>query len=154
MYISPIKNIRPSLSHLYDFQPLVLLPWSIEITFFRLYQQNKSSKSKMKFRQASLVIIAKAFLKLANSVLKKENLLYLLYSTEVFSSASNKARLFTKNFFTNSNLDDSANSLPAFPYRTNHLWSFCLIMLGRGSLQKTNFLLIFFLVLVKSFKNL
>ena len=53
MYISPIKNIRPSLSYLYGFQPLVLLPWSIEITFFHLHQQNKSSKSKMKFRQAS-----------------------------------------------------------------------------------------------------
>ena len=28
-------------------------PYFIEITFFRLYQQNKSSESKVKFRQAS-----------------------------------------------------------------------------------------------------
>ena len=74
--------------------------------FFRLYQQNKSSESKVKFRQASNV--AKGFLKLPNlhTLLKqnspslprnlalgtfgkllivfstKVNLLYLLYSTD------------------------------------------------------------------------
>ena len=49
----------------------------------------------------------------------KVNLLYLLYSTEVLSSASDKAELFVKNFSKNSNLDDSGISLPVFPFRTN-----------------------------------
>ena len=34
-------------------------------------------------------------------------------------SASNKAKLFAKNFSKNSNLDDSGISLPIFPSRTN-----------------------------------
>ena len=38
---------------------------------------------------------------------------------EVLSSASNKAKLFAKNFSKNSNLDDAGISLPAFPSRTN-----------------------------------
>ena len=38
---------------------------------------------------------------------------------EVFSSASDKAKLFPKNFSKNSNLDDSGISLPVFPSRTN-----------------------------------
>ena len=33
--------------------------------------------------------------------------------------ASDKAKLFAKNFFKNSNLDDSGISLPIFPSRTN-----------------------------------
>ena len=37
----------------------------------------------------------------------------------MFSSASDKAKLFAKNFSMNSNLDDSCISLPAFPSRTN-----------------------------------
>ena len=44
-------------------------------------------------------------------------LLYLLYS--MASSAFEKAKLFTKNFSKNSNLDDSGISLPVFPSRTN-----------------------------------
>ena len=51
MYIS--FSIRSSLTYLHDFQLLVLLSAFIEITFFCLYQQNKSSESKVKFRQAS-----------------------------------------------------------------------------------------------------
>ena len=43
----------------------------------------------------------------------KTNLLYLLYS------ASDKAKLFAKNFSENSNLDDLGISLPVFPSRTN-----------------------------------
>ena len=35
------------------------------------------------------------------------------------SSASDKAKLFDKNFFKNCNLDDSGISLPVFPSRTN-----------------------------------
>ena len=38
---------------------------------------------------------------------------------EVLSSASDKPKLFAKNFSKNSNLDDSNISLPVFPARTN-----------------------------------
>ena len=37
----------------------------------------------------------------------------------MLSSASDKAKLFGKNFSKNSNLDDSSISLPVFPSRTN-----------------------------------
>ena len=37
----------------------------------------------------------------------------------MLSSASDKAKLFAKNFFKNSNHDDSCISLPVFPSRTN-----------------------------------
>ena len=37
----------------------------------------------------------------------------------MLSSASDKAKLFTKTFSKNSNLDDSGISLPAYPSRTN-----------------------------------
>ena len=37
----------------------------------------------------------------------------------MLSSASDKAKLFAKNFSKNSNLDDSDISLPVFPSRTN-----------------------------------
>ena len=37
----------------------------------------------------------------------------------MLSSASDRAKLFAKNFSKNSNLDDSGNSLPVFPSRTN-----------------------------------
>ena len=37
----------------------------------------------------------------------------------MLSSASDKAKLFAKNFSKNSNLDDSGISLPGFPSRTN-----------------------------------
>ena len=37
----------------------------------------------------------------------------------MLSSASDKAKLFAKNFSKNSNLDDSGVSLPVFPSRTN-----------------------------------
>ena len=45
----PHLSIRSSLTHLHGFQQLLLF---IKITF-RLYQQNKSSESKVKFRQAN-----------------------------------------------------------------------------------------------------
>ena len=100
--------------------------------FFRLYQQNKSSESKVKFRQASnrckrvleaakLAYATKTkesitsqklgsqdFWQIANSVLNKGK-----------SSASDKAKLFAKNYSKNSNLDDSGISLHVFPSRTN-----------------------------------
>ena len=43
----------------------------------------------------------------------------LFSGLEVLSSASDKAKLFAKNFSKNSNLDDSGISLPVFPSRTN-----------------------------------
>ena len=43
----------------------------------------------------------------------------LFNGSEVLSSASDKAKLFAKNFSKNSNLDDSGISLPVFPSRTN-----------------------------------
>ena len=113
--------------------------------FFRLYQQNKSFKSKVKFRQASnhckrvleAAKIAYAtktkesitsqklgsrdFWRIANSVLNKGKSAIppLLNGPEVLSSASDKAKLFAKKFSKNSNLNDSGISLPIFPSRTN-----------------------------------
>ena len=114
--------------------------------FFRLYQQNKSSESKVKFRQASnrckrvleaakLAYATKTkesiisqklgsqnFWRIANSVLNKgKYAIPLLFNgpPQVLSSASDKANLFAKNFSKNSNLDDSGVSLPVFPSRTN-----------------------------------
>ena len=113
--------------------------------FFRLYQQNKSSESKVKFRQASnhckrvletakLAYATKTkesitsqklgsrdFWRIANSVLNKGKsaIPSLFNGPEVLSSASDKAKLFAKNFSKNSNLDDSGISLPVFPSRTN-----------------------------------
>ena len=113
--------------------------------FFHLYQQNKSSESKAKFRQASnrckrVLEAAKLayptktkesitsqklgswdFWRIANSVLNKGKSAIppLFNRPKVLSSASDKAKLFTKNFPKNSNLDDSGISLPIFPSRTN-----------------------------------
>ena len=113
--------------------------------FFRLYQQNKYSESKVKFRQASnhckrvleaakLAYATKTkesitsqklgprdFRQIANSVLNKgkSTIPPLFNGPEVLSSASDKAKLFAKNFSKNSNLDDSGISLPVFPSRTN-----------------------------------
>ena len=113
--------------------------------FFRLYQQNKSSESKVKFRQASnrckraleaakLAYATKTkesitsqklgsrdFWRIANSVLNKgESAIPPLFNgPEVLSSASDKAKLYAKNISKNSNLDDSGISLPVFPSRTN-----------------------------------
>ena len=113
--------------------------------FFCLYQQNKSSESKVKFRQASnrckrvleaakLAYATKTkesitsqklgsrdFWRIANSVLNKGKSAIppLFNGSEVLSSASDKTKLFAKNFSKNSNLDDSGISLPVFPSRTN-----------------------------------
>ena len=43
----------------------------------------------------------------------------LFNGPEVLYSASDKAKLFAKNFTKNSNLDDLGISLPVFPSRTN-----------------------------------
>ena len=113
--------------------------------FFRLYQREKSSDSKVKFRQASnrskrVLEAAKLayanktkesitsqklgsrdFWRIANSVLNKGKSAIppLFNGPEVLSSASDKAKLFAENFSLNSNLDDSGVSLPVFPSRTN-----------------------------------
>ena len=103
--------------------------------FFRLYQQNEFSESKSKFRKASncckrvleavrLTYATKTrksiisqkldsrdFRWIANSVLNKSKSAIppLFNGPEVLSSASDKAKLFAKNFFKNSNLDDSVS---------------------------------------------
>ena len=78
--------------------------------FFQLYQQNKSSVSKVKFRQAC---------KPCKRVLEAAKLAYTnktkepkFGSQKVLSSASDKERLFAENFSKNSNLNDSGISLP------------------------------------------
>ena len=105
--------------------------------FFCVYQQNKSSESKVKFRvleAAKLAYATKAkesitsqklgsrdFWRIANSVLNKgkSTIPPLFNGPEVLSSAFDKAKLFAKNLSKNSNLDDSGISLPVFSSRTN-----------------------------------
>ena len=110
-----------------------------------MYQKDKSSEAKVKFRQASncckrVLEAAKFayanranesitsqklgfrdFWQIANSVVNKGKSAIppLLNGPEVLSSASDKAKLFAENFSKNSNLDDSSISLPVFPSRTN-----------------------------------
>ena len=126
IYISLIISIRSNLIHLHGFQQL-------------------ASESKVKFRQASyhckrvleaakLAYTSKTkesitsqklgsldFWQIANSVLNKGKSAIppLFNRLEVLSSASDKAKLFAKNCFKKSNLDDSGMSLPVFPSRTN-----------------------------------
>ena len=113
--------------------------------FFRLHQKDKSSESKVKFRQASnhcKRVLEDAKLasanktkesitsqkrgsrdiwRIANNVLNKGKsaIRSLFNSPEVLSSASDEAKLFADNFSKNSNLDDSGISLPVFPSRIN-----------------------------------
>ena len=112
--------------------------------FFRFYQREKSSHSKVKFRQAgnhckgvlesaklayahktkesitSQKLGSHDFWRIANSILNKgKSAIPLFNGLEVLSSASDKAKLFAENFSLNSNLDDLGVSLPLFPSRTN-----------------------------------
>ena len=106
--------------------------------FFHLYQREKSSDSKVKFRQpsnrcksvleaAKLAYATKTkesttsqklgsrdFCRIANSVLNKDKSAIppLFNGPKVLSSAFDKAKLFAENFCINSNLHDSAISLP------------------------------------------
>ena len=59
--------------------------------------------------------------RIANSVLNKGKAAIpsLFNGPEVLSSASDKAKLFAKNFSKNSNLDDAGISLSVFSSRTN-----------------------------------
>ena len=109
-----------------------------------MYQKDKSSESKVKFRQASnccksleaakfsyanerkeSITFQKLgswnFWQIANSVLNKGKSAIppLFNDPRLLSSASDKAKLFAKNFSKNSNLDDSGISLPVFPSKTN-----------------------------------
>ena len=113
--------------------------------FFHLYQQNKSSETKVKFRQTSnhckrVLEAAKPvyanktkesitsqklgswdFWHIANSVLNKgKSAIPALFNClEVLSPASDKGKLFAENFSKNSYFDDSGIYLPVFPSRTN-----------------------------------
>ena len=110
-----------------------------------MYQQNKFSESKVKFRQASdhckrvlkaakiayatetkeSIISQKLgsqdFWQIANSALNKgiSAIPPLFNNPEVLSSASEKAKLFVKSFSKKSDLDDSSIYLPVFHSRTN-----------------------------------
>ena len=110
-----------------------------------MYQDNKSSESKVKFRQASNCcrkvlkaaklayaiktkefiifqkLVSQDFWRIANSVLNKGKSAIppLFNGPEMLSSASDKKKLFAKNFLKNSNLDYSGISLPVFFFRTN-----------------------------------
>ena len=59
-------------------------------------------------------------MRIASSVLNKGKSAIdpLFNGLELLSSASDKAKLFAKNFTKNSNLDDSGVSVAAFPSRT------------------------------------
>ena len=131
-------TIRSNLAHLHGFQLVVLLP--IKFTFF-INNDNKSSESKAKFRQASnhckrvleaakLAYATKTkksitsqklgsqdFWQIANTVLNKGKsaITPLFNGLEVLSSESDKAQLFAKNFSKNSNLDDLVY-LTCFPF--------------------------------------
>ena len=113
--------------------------------FFRLYQKDKSSDSKVEFRQAiycckgvleaaklpyanktkesitSQKLGSREFWQIANSVLNKGKSAIppLFNQAKVLSSASDKIKSFAENFFKNSNLDDSGISLPVFQSRTH-----------------------------------
>ena len=113
--------------------------------FFCLYQREKSSESKVKFRQASnhckrVLEAAKLayanktkesitfhelgsrdFWRIANNVLNKGKCAIppLFNGPEVLSFASDKGKLFDENFSLKKNLDDSGISLPVFRSRTN-----------------------------------
>ena len=110
-----------------------------------MYQKDKSSDSKVKFRQASnrckrVLEAAKLayanktkesitsqklgscdFWRIANSVLNKGKSAIppLFNGPKVLSSSSDEAKLFAKNVYKNSSLDDSGISLCDFPSGTN-----------------------------------
>ena len=143
MYVYLIVSIR------WNSSPWFSAAWVAAIAHrnhsFRLYQHNKSSESKVKFIRASnhckrvleatkLTYATKTkesifsqksdswdFCQITNSVLNKGKsaLPPLFNGPEVLSSASDKAKLITKNLCESSNLDVSSISLPIFPSRTN-----------------------------------
>ena len=100
--------------------------------FFRLYQQFNLFESKLKFEQVSnhwKRVLEAAKLAYGNKIAWLLGLLANCYSVfskgrstippqfnspEVFSSASDRVKLFAKNLSENSNFDDSGISLPVF----------------------------------------
>ena len=89
-----------------------------------MYQQNKSSESKVKFRQASNYckkVLEAA--KLAYATKTKESSLPRNVALGTFGKLLivfyTFAKWFDENFSKNSNLDGSGNSLSVFPSRTN-----------------------------------
>ena len=110
-----------------------------------MYQQNKSSESKVKFRHASnhckrvleaanlayanktkesnapQKLGSRDFCQIVNSILNKgkSSILPLCNGPEALSSESDKAKLLAENLSKNSNLDDAGISIPVFPSRTN-----------------------------------
>ena len=125
-----------------------------------MYQREKPSHSKAKFRQAhnhckrvlqgaklayatktkefitSQRLGSRDFWRIANSVLNKGKSAIppLFNGLEVLSSASDKAKLFAENFSLSSNLADSGISLPTFCSRTNlklHNFSVTPKMIGK-----------------------
>ena len=113
--------------------------------FFHLHRQNKSSESKVNLRQAincykrvvqavkpayatkkkksitSQKLGSLGFWWIADSFLNKDKsaIFPQFNGPEVLSSASDKVKLFDKNFSKNSNFDGSGISLPVFLFRTN-----------------------------------
>ena len=101
--------------------------------FFHLYQQNESSESKVKFTQTSDCckrVLEPTKLAYANKTkrvhhfprnlaLKTFDKLLIVFSIKVnllYLLSSDKAKSYSRNFFKNSNLDDSCISLPIFDF--------------------------------------
>ena len=119
----------------------MLLPKFIEITFFvctneiNLLNLNESSDRLVRVHEAGKLAYANKtkqpitsqkfgcqdFCRIANNILNKGKSAIppLFNGLELLSSASDKAKLFAKNFSKHANLDDSGISLPIFPSRTN-----------------------------------
>ena len=142
VYISHRKyQVKPHLSPWFSTTCVATIVYKYH--FFRLYLQNKSSESKVRFRQApnhckSIFEATKCaytnkmkefitpqklgshyFWWITNSVLSKSKSAIppLFNGSEVMSSKSDKAKLVAENFSKNSNFDDSCITL--FPCRTN-----------------------------------
>ena len=77
----------------------------------------------LKQRNTSPKLDSREFLRIADSVLSKgkSTIPRLFNGPEVLSSASDKAKLFAKNFSNNSDLDNSGISVPVFPSKTNRV---------------------------------
>ena len=91
-----------------------------------MYQQNKSSKSEVKFRETSNLSLRRnlalgTFWRIANSALNKGKSATppVFNGPKLLSSVSYKAKMFTKNLSRHSNFDNSDIFLPLFPFRTN-----------------------------------
>ena len=76
-------------------------------------------KQKSLLRPRNLALGNFNELLIAKMCSRKSAISPLCYGIEVFCSLSDKAKLFAKNFFRNSSLDDSDISLLVFPSRTN-----------------------------------